>query len=52
MYANSPHQMMQAPSFNRSFDNAASFPPPQPQMEKPQIYTVRLPTQSASNVPN
>ncbi|KAF1954417.1 apses transcription factor-like protein [Byssothecium circinans] len=37
MSALSPHQMMQAPHFNRSFSDANSFP--QPQMEKPQIYT-------------
>ncbi|CAI6330926.1 unnamed protein product [Periconia digitata] len=37
MYANSPHQMMQAPAINRTFDNVASFAPPP--MEKPQIYT-------------
>lgn len=39
MYANSPHGLMAAPGFNRSFSDMNGFQ--QPGMEKPQIYTVR-----------
>lgn len=42
MYAHSPHGVMAAPSFNRSFsDTNTAFQ--QHSMEKPQIYTVRTP---------
>jgi regulatory protein SWI6 len=42
MYANPPHGNMAAPAFNRSFSDLSGFP--QQQMEKPQIYTVRMHT--------
>ncbi|KAK7186187.1 hypothetical protein DPSP01_005017 [Paraphaeosphaeria sporulosa] len=37
MYANSPHGVMAAPSFNRSFSDANGYQPHS--MDKPQIYT-------------
>src|SRR5438132_794942 len=37
MYANSPHGLMAAPGFSRSFSDMNGFP--QHAMEKPQIYT-------------
>lgn len=42
MYANQSHGIMAAPAgFNRSFSDLNGYP--QHAMEKPQIYTVRLP---------
>ncbi|KAF2450309.1 apses transcription factor-like protein [Karstenula rhodostoma CBS 690.94] len=38
MYANSPHGIMAAPSFNRSFSDANGYQQPHA-MDKPQIYT-------------
>jgi regulatory protein SWI6 len=38
MYANSPHGLMAAPGFNRSFSDMNGFQ--QSSMDKPQIYTV------------
>lgn len=42
MYANSPHGIMAAPTFNRSFSDANGYQPHS--TDKPQIYTVRMPT--------
>ena len=41
MYAHSPHGVMAAPSFNRTFSDSTTAAYPQHQMDKPQIYTVR-----------
>lgn len=43
MYANSPHGMMAAPSFNRSFSDANAHGYQPHAIDKPQIYTVRMP---------
>lgn len=42
MYANSPHGLMAAPGFSRSFSDINGFPQ-QHALEKPQIYTVGAP---------